>query len=332
MNHKKKVFITVDTEHSIGGAFQNPSLKPVGNDKCIFGKNEEKEYGIPLIMDIADEHNLTVIFFVEVLNKYYFGEEETHKICEYIQKRGHEVQLHLHPNYLNFKESKPWKVKYNDNLYSYSFEEQKNMLATGRKLLKKYGVDQPIAFRAGNYGFNKITLSALKETDFLIDSSYNYSFLKKQNGFDETRINDVQEFDGVYEFPITNFYQKIPFISQKTKPLDINGVSEEEIISTLEWSIDYGLIDTVTIIMHSFSFIEPRDIQYNNIKIRNYVIKRFKNLCRYLAENKDKFEVLGYNDLNINDLKIKNNADFFCKMPSVISTKRLIQQVVNRFV
>jgi len=33
-----QVFITVDTEHSVGGAIEDPAKEPVGNEKRIFGK------------------------------------------------------------------------------------------------------------------------------------------------------------------------------------------------------------------------------------------------------------------------------------------------------
>ena len=48
---KVNVFLTVDTEHSIGGAFSDPALQPVGNARRIFGRLGGKEYGIPLQMD-----------------------------------------------------------------------------------------------------------------------------------------------------------------------------------------------------------------------------------------------------------------------------------------
>ena len=43
------IFITVDTENSIGGSFNDTKLKPVGNEKTIFAKREDKYFGIPLI-------------------------------------------------------------------------------------------------------------------------------------------------------------------------------------------------------------------------------------------------------------------------------------------
>ena len=90
------VFITIDTEHSIGGALENPQLQPVGNEKCIFGKIGGREFGIPLIMDIAESYGLKVVFFVEVFNHIFFGPDETRRVVDYILERGHDVQLQVH--------------------------------------------------------------------------------------------------------------------------------------------------------------------------------------------------------------------------------------------
>ncbi len=324
------VLITVDTEHSIGGAFHDPKLKPVGNEKRIYGNVAGREYGIPLIMDIADQYNLKVVFFVEVLNKYYFGEQETREVCEYILKRGHEVQLHLHPHYLNFAEQKPEKLKYKDNFFQYNLDEQSRLLQEGRNLLQQYGVKNPRAFRAGNYGFNRSTLIALKQNSFLFDSSYNYTFLKSTQGFENMVINDAQLIDGIYEFPITNFIQTLPFKLKQPKPLDINGVSSEEMILTLDWANKTRLIRYVTIILHSFSFLEPLDAQYSKVKIRDYVIRRFDDLCQFLFQNREKFNVIGFNELNSKSLVLKERSPLFLKMPKISSLKRLSQQVLHR--
>jgi len=113
------VFITVDTEHSIGGAFMRKDARPVGNDRRVWGRIGTKVYGIPLIMDIADSFGLKLTFFVEVLNKYFFGENESREVCEYILKRGHDVQLHLHPNYLNFTLKDPRQRQFTDLIGRY---------------------------------------------------------------------------------------------------------------------------------------------------------------------------------------------------------------------
>lgn len=328
--NRVKVIISVDTEHSIGGAFKNPELKPVGNEKRIFGQVGDEHFGIPLIMDIADRYGLKVVFFVEVLNKYFFGEEETRIVCEYIQERGHEVQLHLHPNYLNFKHKIHNNLAYKDNLFTYDFDQQFELLNLGRQLLEKYGVKNVTAFRAGNYGINRIALEALKRAGFKFDSSYNLTFLKRIHGFKDLVINDATRIDGIWELPITNFIQTFP--ARQFKPLDLNGINSDEMIRTLKWAGDSGKKKFVTIILHSFSFLEPLDVQYSKVKVRHYVINRFKALCRFLGENKERFSVTGFNDINLENSCQSRGGDHFLTMPKMISIKRLAEQAVHRFI
>ena len=325
-----RVFITVDTEHSIGGAFRNPDLRPVGNMKRVYGNVNGKSYGIPLIMDIADQYGIKVVFFVEVLNKYVFGENETRAVCEYVLERGHEVQLHLHPHYLNFTEDCPGQLKFKDNLYHYSLDRQTELLCQGRLLLEKYGVVAPVAFRAGNYGFNRDTMTALLQAGFHFDSSYNYTFIKSPQGFDGTVLNDAQEFDGVWEFPITNFFQTLP--NRRPKPLDLNGCSSNEMIRTLKWAASTKKLKNITIILHSFSFLEPLDVQYEMVRIRRYVINRFERLCQFLFENRDDYIVSGFNDLKTSDIITGASGPEFLQMPGLVSLHRTAQQLIHRII
>jgi len=326
-----RVLITVDTEHSIGGAFQNPALAPVGNEKRVYGKIGDRFFGIPLIMDIAEEYGLKIVFFVEVLNKHYFGENESREICDVIASRGHEVQLHLHPNYLNFSEPSPQARTYKDNLYSYDADQQVALIAEGKSLLQHYGVRNPVAFRAGNYAFDRNTFSALRQNGFIFDSSYNRCFLKPAQHLGGLAINDALMIDGICEVPITNFLERMPLRHPRPKPLDINGVSAREMIQTLDWAHQSRLLRHITIILHSFSFIEPGDPQYSNMKPRTYVINRFRYLCRYLSNHRDSFKVTGFTDLTPPD---PNNAPehprFYC-MPSAITILRMTEQLFHRF-
>ena len=193
------VFITVDTEHSIGGAFKDRNLKPVGNEKRIWGKIGDKYFGIPLMVDIAETFDIHLTFFVEVLNKHYFGEDETKKVCEYVLKRGHDVQLHLHPNYLNFKLNNPQEKAYSDLIGTYSPEKQIELIKEGMEILIQNGVPRPIAFRAGCFGANEETLQALKAVGVLIDSSYNKAYIGDTCLLDTRQINDLTYLDGIWE-------------------------------------------------------------------------------------------------------------------------------------
>ncbi|UWZ79276.1 hypothetical protein L9S41_16575 [Geoalkalibacter halelectricus] len=327
---KPNIFITIDTEHSIGGAFADPALKPVGNDKRIYGRVDGKEYGIPLIMDIADRYGIPLTFFVEVLNKYYFGENETREVCEYILGRGHDVQLHLHPNYLNFREENPGAQRYRDNMSAYSLEEQSALIAEGKELLTRYCGRAPIAFRAGNYGADANTLKALKENGFVIDSSYNAAFPKHSRRICEDQINDAVHLHGVWELPITNFIEDVPFKGRRLKPLDLNGVSFAEMKSVIDQSCPGQGLENLTIILHSFSFVKALDVQYSRCKIRNYVVQRFENLCRFLHERRDALACSNLADFSSKG-QFKNGAAEFFKVAPHLSVLRGIEQKVFEF-
>ena len=328
---KVNVFITVDTEHSIGGAFQNPNLTPVGNEKRVFGKIGDTAYGIPLIMDIADSCKLPVTFFVEVLNKHFFGEDESRKVCRYIIDQGHDVQLHLHPNYLNFTRSAPEKLYFNDNIYCYDLSRQVELIREGKELLIKYGAKFPIAFRAGNFAADNNTLTALKENGFLIDSSYNNCYLGNHCRIDNIKINDASMVEHIWEFPITNFREFSSLRQKKTRPLDINGVSFYEIKSVLEQAPGCGR-KNITILLHSFSFIKAYDAQYNKMNPRFRVIRRFEKLCRFLSENSQTFKVVTFGSLDKQELEkmCSNPIHTFPRVPSYLTFLRYFEQLYDR--
>ena len=322
-----KIFITIDVETSIGGAFAKPDkLRPVGADKRIYGQIGNREFGIPLIIDILNKHNLKATFFVEPFCSFYFGEKIIKEICHYILNRGHDVQLHLHPNYQIFKcpdwqERAKRKELFPDIIAKYTLDEQINLIKQGKKILEKYGV-KPIAFRAGCFGANLNTLMALKENDFLIDSSYNLSFLGKTcflhplhltshlSRFTShlspltshvlrltphlsrlTYLNDLTLINGIYELPITNYYDFKIGNFKRLRTLDICAVSFYEMKKILRYALKKGP-KHITFILHSFSLIKKRDVQYKTARPNFIVINRFKKLCEFLSRNKNLFKVI----------------------------------------
>jgi hypothetical protein len=328
---KINVFITVDTEHSIGGAFKDSTLTPVGNEKRVFGKIGDKDYGIPLIIDIANSYNIPLTFFLEVLNKYHFGEKESREVCRYLIGRGHDVQLHLHPNYLNFTRPNPGERSFSDSISNYEFEKQGELIKEGRELLIQYGTKSPIAFRAGNFAADRLTLKALRMNGFLIDSSYNLSHGNSSRRINPFKSNNSFEMEGIFEFPVTNFVEFIPFRTKRFKALDINGVSFQEMKYVLNQARTIGL-NNITIILHSFSFIKPYDVQYNVAKPRWQVIRQFEKLCYFLKEESEAFEVKNFGSLDRDQLVQMSSysTHHFFQVPAKLTLIRYLQELKNR--
>jgi len=324
---KTKVFLTFDVEHSIGGAFENDKLKPVPAERRIFCNIDGRGYGLPLSIRTLNAHKLKGNFFVETLNIHYFGTKEVSKIIKYL--RGHDVLLHLHSCYLNFKNEnilrhKDGRLKFSDSIADYSLDKQKKLILDGKKILAKNKIS-PIGYRSGNYSHNSDTYKALEYNKIRISSNYNQYI----NG-DSRKLNDLVKIGSVFEFPITNFVNP-KFGKTEYKPLEISSGSFSEMKKVLKESLKKGP-KHVVFQMHPFNFVKHKDIQYKDIKPDWIVIRRFEKLCKYLDENRNKFEVLTFSEWykKYSKEKIESVHNFPC-VGWYRSLPRKIIQAINSF-
>ena len=82
------VLFTVDVESYSTG---NP-------DRDVWCRDEDGEHGIGRMMDIFDAHGVKGTFFVNVYEAANHGADALAKVCRAISERGHDVELHTHPD------------------------------------------------------------------------------------------------------------------------------------------------------------------------------------------------------------------------------------------
>ena len=292
---KVRVYFTVDTETSLGGSWWNAE-GPLPLARTVFCENGEGSYGIPLIMDILEGYGFHATFFVEVFCSYLVGASEVSRVFQCIQKRGHDVQLHLHPVqrfYRDFVQGQPRREQ--DLMFEFPADEQKQLVREGVELFRQFSGSAPRAFRAGCYGASEATLSALRENGILIDSSYNLAFLDQTCGFRQRPLNVPRVLEGIHEFPVTNFN------SGRTgsyKALEISAVSVWEILATIRRLKEEGCRDVV-LVFHSFSFLKRRGVRFEKARKDRIVIQRFRRLCTALARMQDEIEVSVFGKLDL---------------------------------
>src|SRR5438128_12128325 len=95
MAEKLRVYFTVDTETSIGGG-RDKAGPPLPLARTVFGENGSGTYGVPLIMDILEEHVFAATCFVEIFCSYHLGLESVANAFHGIQRSGHDDQLYRH--------------------------------------------------------------------------------------------------------------------------------------------------------------------------------------------------------------------------------------------
>ncbi|OCC22759.1 hypothetical protein MB02_15230 [Croceicoccus estronivorus] len=168
------VLITIDTEYSAGLYARGSGRDRLRNfDVAIAcrGKNGE-ETGIHYQMDVFDRHGIRAVFFVDPMPALVWGQDAVDQVVKPIMERGHEVQLHLHTEWLAFAENNPLGDRTGRNMQDFTREEQRILLDYGAEKLVAAGAPFPLAFRAGNYGANDDTLLALADCGIVYDSSF----------------------------------------------------------------------------------------------------------------------------------------------------------------
>ena len=96
-----KVFFTVDTEIWCGGWDDLDRKFPDAFQRYVYGPTDQGNYALPMTMEILSDHGLKGVFFVEPLFAARFGIAPLKELVELIQSAGHEVQLHMHTEWVD---------------------------------------------------------------------------------------------------------------------------------------------------------------------------------------------------------------------------------------
>lgn len=286
---KPGVFLTFDVECSMGGAWQNSSLRPVPPSKGMMGRYGKRSLGLPLICDILARHHIKATFFLEPFNAELGWPGQTESVCYFLVNQGHDVQLHIHPNHFHYGLYRQGQSYcYTDQISELRLKDQKKMVIEGANRIAKWTGRRPIAFRAGNMGASEATLSILPSAEIWMDSSYTFPYVGGQCRFSDTALyNGSKWYGDVLEVALSGFKQPHWPGLYPCKPLDLMGASYEECRDAARMICDAGA-DAV-LILHSFSLFKKRDLQYNNGKLNWVVTKRFERLCEWLNTHRETY-------------------------------------------
>ncbi|MFZ0708065.1 MAG: hypothetical protein WAM71_20875 [Candidatus Korobacteraceae bacterium] len=293
------VYFTVDTESSMGGAWEFPERLPVPADRHVFCRTHGAEYGIPLITKILSEYGMRATHFVEALAALCLGAGDTLSIVDYLLSHGQDVQLHLHPVYWFYAKTTaamrgPAPC---DMIGQLSPEVQSEMLGTAVDLFQKYAGFRPIAFRAGNWAGSRSLMRTLSDMDIKIDSSFNPACHPEVSFPDlALKVNQIQQVNGILEIPITVARSRLPEGYHGFKLADCTSLSFAELRKMLNDAAAAGQQHFV-MVFHSFSAVKARDIAYRQIRPNRIVIRRLQRTIRYLAENTDRFRVRTFKEI-----------------------------------
>lgn len=269
---KPKIIITIDTE--VG---EKAKFVKEGFEKYVLGKIGNEYWGVPKIVEVLKRFGFMGEFFIDVYEDAFFGEEKYAHLCQYLDKRGHGVQLHTHPSYV-------YDIN-RMNMYEYSLEEQIKIIREGNNRIEKWIGKLPIAHRAGNYGANNNTLLALRSNNISIDSSFYYRHPNCKIKL--KTINDPLVYKQIIEIPVSvnicykDFFHMFPFFHIHPNKFDINTMDSNSMKNRI---LSYSS-NILIIFLHSSSFIK-RDINSTSVLgINKFAFENFLSIMNFFSLN-----------------------------------------------
>jgi len=287
------VFLTIDTEAwPFASNWRESGLaQEIAQD--IYGVTPEGEFGLRFQLDLLNKYRLKAVFFVETLFPYVVGLDSLDGIVKIIQDYGHEIQLHIHTEWLEKMIPSILPAKTGQNIRDFTFGEQALLIERGIQNLRACGIKNPCAFRAGNLGANFDTLRALHQNGILFDTSYSISYLDSSCGIQTPEmLLQPKKIHGVYEFPIS-FFRDYPNHYRHTQ---LGACSFQELERVLIGAWKRGWYSFV-LLSHSHELVKRRS-QFGNPASADWiVIKRFERLCHFLDCNRDKFVTTTFSEI-----------------------------------
>jgi hypothetical protein len=259
--------------------------RPVFDDwfgRYIYGPTPAGEYGLPYQLKALDRHGLKGVFFVEVLFSLLYGEDYLRRIVDLIQEAGHDVQLHLHTEWIRSLPEPLLQGRTGSNLAGYSIDDQRRLFEVGVGLLKQAGAANVNAFRAGNYAINSDSWAAMAPAGIAFDSSYNPCHIFAGSSFEDSPLMmQPAQRDGVCVYPVSVFEDRPGHL----RHLQIGACSSAELIGVLDAA--YALQwPAVVAVSHSFELMSANRRFPDRIAAR-----RFDALCGHLAKYPERFDV-----------------------------------------
>jgi len=271
-----RVFITIDTEYEPGFTARHGKDTQTSNfAQSIACTTPGGDVGVAWQARQFARRGLKAVFFVDPMPALLWGTEAISQIVTPILEHGHDVQLHIHTEWLALAgDANPLGGRTGANIRDFALEDQHALIDYAIKELEAAGAPRPVAFRAGNYGANDDTLRALANLGLTHDTSHSPGLPGSacEIGLG-AQDRQPLTYCGVTEVPIGC----IGDIGGKLRHAQITALSLQELTAAIRHARDTGA-ESFTIVSHSFELLS-RDRARINTVVRN----RFERLCEFLA-------------------------------------------------
>ena len=288
---RTEIYITIDTEFSIGGAFADPdTYEPVG-ERIVLCEVNGKEEGLGFLLATFQEYDVSATFFVEALNTAYFGDGPMGGIVERIASVGQDIQLHVHPAWLHF-EKPDWKAQLgeippNDSCAGLSLPDLEKIFVKGIDAFGRWGLPKPIALRTGSLHADRNVYRALANLGIPLASNIGLAIYEPEE--EALRLYGGRTMiEGVMEAPVLTYNDLCMGSWRRKRCWSITATSNWEMKHLLRAARNAN-VETIVVLTHPFEYIKKKNIQYHNNLQNKINQNRLRGLCEFVAAHNNEF-------------------------------------------
>lgn len=285
---RTQISITIDTEFTIAGAFENPDrYKPIA-EPAVLCEVKGKEQGLGFLLETFDRFNISASFFIECANYFYFGDQPMKSIVQRIQAAGQDTQLHIHPCWLNFNtDPDVGTFSMNDNCIGREYGELKRIFEICIDVFERWSGKRPQAIRTGSLVADMNLYRLMDDLNIPLASNIALGVFRPEEP--ELHINNGRRYiNNVLEIPVFSYQDMNIAGRTNIKSLQITSCSWPEMKYIL-WQARKLGIENIVILTHPFEYIKKSDFQYNKLTRNRVNQTRLEKLCRFIAAHDQDF-------------------------------------------
>jgi hypothetical protein len=325
------VYLTIDTEvYPITPGWKKARLQ-FDIQRDIFGRVGAAEVGLRFQLGELLKYSLKAVFMVEALfaSCQHVGLDPLREIVDLILQDGHEVGLHIHPEWIPHIPELAEKIPHVELLKDLDQDSQFRLIEMGQANLARCGVTKVHSFRSGDYAANLDTLRALARAGIGVDTSYNFSYLGKTCSISTVHpLLQPYRIEGVLEYPI-GVFEDWP---NHYRHLQLCAVSSRELQGFLQRALAFGWHSAV-LVSHSFELLKNRRSKRKSVAVRERVKSRLDTLLRFLAENRATFHTSLFSDVDAGLSRVQTTPHSQHVKGHVYNTVfRMYEQLTDRMV
>ncbi len=327
MNTPLEVSITIDTEFSIAGYFDNPEAYPPVAEPVVYGTVNGRDEGLGFLLETFERYGTDATFFVECANYFHFGDEPMRSVMQKIIAAGQDTQLHVHPIWLTFGEGDQFRqFARNDYCSARSFEELHAAFSLCVDVFQRWANRRPDAIRTGSLVTDETVFRVMQSLGIPLGSNLALGVFEPSEPHLQFHAGR-HRIHGVTELPVFTYRDLNIAGRTRRKSLQITSCSWPEMRHLL-WKARRAGVENVVILTHPFEFFKKRNFRYTELTRNRVNQRRLEALCEFLRDHPDDFVSADFGS-RVAAWTASEKSESYLSVPTAFTVGRMLHNRLN---